>query len=587
VIRGESRSGESGPVAGRSEPAQGEVTGSKPQPPPPQPFDLGAPSARPWETAVRFRVLNEKSVGFGSGTIIHSTADGSLILAQAHQFKLDGPAPPGEFPRRIKIDLFDGKPQGAAAPQAVHFLETVDGELVDCDFRRDISLIRIRPGRRLPASRIVPRRWEPRVGMKMLTIGCSEGHDPTAWQTRITNPRCRGLSGNPDYEAIECQTAPKQGRTGGGLFTSDGYLAGVCNFAEPQGDHGLYATPDSIYRLLDRNLLTFLHEAPVVAEEPIDDLFRIAEGQLEEGDREEADGTIQRLDALIAERRAGLQDALRSLETNYSRRREELLRRASERRPEAPHDAAPAGGTSSPVTDLPPEPLTPEQADAGLDRILDEWHRRSAERTSIDVRFTVRERDPKWQEDETRNGRVVLTSAGRGLVEVERSARGARNEERIIWTDDAVHVFLPGQKKHIFWPIAAEDRGQIVAALALPFSWHLTAKGLKERYQVELLPDQHPGTWLLRFIPKTKFGRESFSKAYLELDRSTYLPKRYILILPDGGSTKEYRVTDARCNQPIPDEVWRLPDDSDWTVARMEKRQLAGIFRLIEPDLIP
>ena len=432
---------------------------------------------------VRVKVLNEGSVGFGSGTIIHSTADGSLILASAHQFKLDEPAPPGEFPRRIKVDLFDGKPQGAGPPQRVHFLETVDGELVDCDFRRDISLIRIRPGRRLPASRIVPRRWEPRVGMKMLTIGCSEGNDPTAWQTRITNPRFRGLSGKPEYEAIECQTSPKQGRTGGGLFTTDGYLAGVCNFAEPQGDHGLYAAPDSIYRLLDRNHLTFLYAAPVVAEEPIDDLFRDAERQLEEGDREGANRTIQRLDALIAERRMGLQDALRSLETNYSRRRDELLRRASERRPEAPRDAAPAGGTSGPGADLPPEPLTPQQADAGLDRILDEWHRRSAERTSIDVRFTVRERDPKWGEDETRNGRVVLTSAGRGLVEVERDAGGVRNEERIIWTDDAVHQFLPGQKTHTVWPIAAEDRGRILAALALPFSWHLTAKGLKARYQ--------------------------------------------------------------------------------------------------------
>ena len=56
--------------------------------------------------------------------------------------------------------------------------------------------------------------------------------------------------------------APKQGRSGGGLFTDDGYVAGVCNFAEPQGNHGLYATPRSIYNLLDRNDLMALY-APV------------------------------------------------------------------------------------------------------------------------------------------------------------------------------------------------------------------------------------------------------------------------------------------------------------------------------------
>ena len=100
--------------------------------------------------------------------------------------------------------------------------------------------------------------------MKMLTVGCSEGNDATAWHTRIMNPRMKGfLQGQPAYEAIECEFAPKQGRSGGGLFTTDGYIAGVCNFAEPQGNHGLYATPGSIYALLDRNRLSELY-APVV-----------------------------------------------------------------------------------------------------------------------------------------------------------------------------------------------------------------------------------------------------------------------------------------------------------------------------------
>jgi hypothetical protein len=100
--------------------------------------------------------------------------------------------------------------------------------------------------------------------MKMLTVGCSEGNDATAWHTRIMNPRMKGfLQGKPAYEAIECEFAPKQGRSGGGLFTTDGYIAGVCNFAEPQGNHGLYATPGSIYAMLDRNKLSELY-APAV-----------------------------------------------------------------------------------------------------------------------------------------------------------------------------------------------------------------------------------------------------------------------------------------------------------------------------------
>jgi thiol-disulfide isomerase/thioredoxin len=216
---------------------------------------------KPWETVVRIRVLAPGSVGFGSGTIVHSTANEAIILTCAHIFKLDGrrQAAPNKFPRKIMIDLFDGKLHGER-PAQVHFVESIEGQAVDYDFTLDVGLIRVRTGRRLPSARVVPAHWEPRAKMMMMTVGCSEGQDATAWRTVIFNPQMRGLSGNASYQAIECLTAPKQGRSGGGLFTTDGYVAGVCNFAEPRGDHGLYATPRSIYSILDRNNLMALYE---------------------------------------------------------------------------------------------------------------------------------------------------------------------------------------------------------------------------------------------------------------------------------------------------------------------------------------
>ncbi len=235
--------------------------------PEPEPEPAKRPSKpfvnpKPWETVVRIKVHGSGSIGYGSGTIIHSSPRESLILTCAHIFKLDGQrqAPPGKFPRKITIDLFDGRPQGRE--REVHPIETVAGEALDYDFNLDVGLIRIRPGRRLPASRVVPPHWQPLQHMGMLTVGCSEGHDATAWETRIIDPKMRGLSGNQAYEAIECLRAPKQGRSGGGLYTNDGYIAGVCNFAEPRGDRGLYATPNSIYSILDRNKLAVLYESP-------------------------------------------------------------------------------------------------------------------------------------------------------------------------------------------------------------------------------------------------------------------------------------------------------------------------------------
>ena len=207
---------------------------------------------KPWETGVRIKVHGQGSIGFGSGTIIHSTAEESIILTCAHIFKLEGQkqATPARFPRRISVDLFDGNLVGST----VHYAEeSYEGKAIDYDFTRDVGLIRIRPGRKLPASRVVPKWWKPEPRMRMTTVGCSEGHDATAWNTVIVSASMHGLLDNPQYEAIECVTAPKQGRSGGGLYTSDGYVAGVCDFAEPRGNHGLYATPTSIYHILDKN----------------------------------------------------------------------------------------------------------------------------------------------------------------------------------------------------------------------------------------------------------------------------------------------------------------------------------------------
>jgi thiol-disulfide isomerase/thioredoxin len=220
------------------------------------------PNPDPWETVVRVKVHGHGSIGFGSGTLISSTPKESLVLTCAHIFKMDGrqQAPPSRFPLRITVDLFDGHLTGTRPSQVHYANETFQGEAVDYDFDRDIGLIRIRPGRRLAYAKVVPPWWNPKAGFGMVTVGCSEGHDASAWRTTIVNPSMKGLQGHAAYEAIECLIAPKEGRSGGGLFTSDGYVAGVCDFAEPRGNHGLYATPTSIYKILDRNRLAMLYD---------------------------------------------------------------------------------------------------------------------------------------------------------------------------------------------------------------------------------------------------------------------------------------------------------------------------------------
>ena len=129
--------------------------------------------------------------------------------------------------------------------------ENIPGEAIDYDFTNDVGLIRIRPGRKLPASRVVPTFWQPKKGM------------PHDHRRLLARQRCHRLEhDNPRasrrHEQHIHQTGirhdqvhahqPKEGRSGGGLYTSDGYVAGVCDFADPSERVGLYAVPEAIHK---------------------------------------------------------------------------------------------------------------------------------------------------------------------------------------------------------------------------------------------------------------------------------------------------------------------------------------------------
>lgn len=218
---------------------------------------------KPWQTVVRIVVHGGGVMGFGSGTIIESTDNHSLILTCAHIFKIDNARNqyrPSEFPRQVTVDLFDGKLAGEKGQQVKTAVKNIPARVIDYDFQNDVGIIAISPGYKLPFSPVVPENWKPANRMTMITAGCSGGRDATVWNTEVVNPDSRMMIGGQHYEAIECLHEPIQGRSGGGLFTLDGYVAGVCDMAVVGQKRGLYATPKSIHALLARNEMGRLYK---------------------------------------------------------------------------------------------------------------------------------------------------------------------------------------------------------------------------------------------------------------------------------------------------------------------------------------
>ena len=215
------------------------------EPPRPQPpvayanLSRQFPDAQLIAATVRLRVHDDQGPSIGTGTIIDSRQGRALILTCGHIFR--------EYREggRIEVDLF-GKTEKC----------TVAGRLLSFDDERDVGLVTIQVSSPVTTVRIAPAGYAVDVGETVMNVGCNHGDDPTVRHNKVT-ARDKYL-GPPN---IEVAGLPVQGRSGGGLFSKEGYVIGVCNAADPQDNEGLYAALPSIHRQLDEANLGFIYEA--------------------------------------------------------------------------------------------------------------------------------------------------------------------------------------------------------------------------------------------------------------------------------------------------------------------------------------
>jgi thiol-disulfide isomerase/thioredoxin len=180
--------------------------------------------------SVRLKVEDATGFGYGTGTIIDVHDAEALVVTCGHIFR------ESQGKGRISVDLFA---PGASQP--------VEGQLIACDLDRDIALVSIRPGIAITAARVAPPETTVRPRDPVFSIGCDKGADASVRVSHIT--AVNKYRGKPNFTAAG---APIDGRSGGGLFTAEGLLIGICNAADPADDEGLYAALASIHWQLDQ-----------------------------------------------------------------------------------------------------------------------------------------------------------------------------------------------------------------------------------------------------------------------------------------------------------------------------------------------
>lgn len=228
------------PMASRPTAAMALPNVTTPLPNPTTAPSAGASDAALLAASVRLRIEDPDGRSCGSGTIIDCRGNEALVLTCGHIFRDSK----GHGP--ITVDLF-----GAGEPQPV------EGRLVSYNLTNDVGLVAIRVPRPVGVAHVAPPGYRVEQGASVANVGCNNGDPPTVRRSQIN--RLNRYQGPAN---IQVAGQPVEGRSGGGLFSSEGYVIGVCNAADPSDHEGIFAATELIYAELDSKNLAFVYKTP-------------------------------------------------------------------------------------------------------------------------------------------------------------------------------------------------------------------------------------------------------------------------------------------------------------------------------------
>jgi thiol-disulfide isomerase/thioredoxin len=220
------------PVSATSDAAGWRMATQVPEPP----AKRGLSDSELLSATVRLRIQDKAGQSCGSGTIIDARKGEALILTCGHLFR------DSQGKGQIEVDLFGPSPA-----------EGIPGSLISYNLQHDVALLSIRVSGPVASARVAPPGYKVAANDRVTNVGCNNGANPTVRHSSVT--AIDRFSGPAN---LTVAGLPVQGRSGGGLFSADGYVIGVCNAADPSDNEGLYAALPLIHSELERAKLAHL-----------------------------------------------------------------------------------------------------------------------------------------------------------------------------------------------------------------------------------------------------------------------------------------------------------------------------------------
>ncbi|HEX3451474.1 MAG TPA: hypothetical protein VHS97_24690, partial [Isosphaeraceae bacterium] len=123
--------------------------------------------------------------------------------------------------------------------------------------------------------------------------------------------------------------------------------------------------------------------------------------------------------------------------------------------------------------------------------------------------------------------------------------------ETIVCTGDEVWHYRYDVKKIFVFPLDKNQRKRAIEEGPLPFLFNMNVADAQRRYQMELVGEDQKKGYMVKVVPQLKEDQESFSVAWVQLDKKFLLPTRIYLLAPDKKSSKDFQLSTIQANKAV------------------------------------
>jgi len=241
-----------------------------------------------------------------------------------------------------------------------------------------------------------------------------------------------------------------------------------------------------------------------------------------------------------------------------------------------PRDQAPASAPARAPAETPP--VDP----AKIERLLQLWERQSSLLKTLDAKVFRTDIIPAWDEIEYYEGRAIFKSPNLAFIDFRKikqdddrkpvkdpktNAWVSVPEERILCTGDEVWQYKSDTRQIFIYPLNEGEAEKAIEEGPLPFLFNMKAESAKKRYVMELMSEDEKA-YGISITPRLDVDKESFSQAFVQLDRKYLLPIRIVLVSPDGKSKKDFQLGPVEPNKPVADSNFQGQPLANWKVIR-------------------